>query len=202
MNKDTLAKIYDPLFTTKERGKGTGLGLTSVLYCIKNLHGKIEVQSNVGLGTTFRILLPLINKNVDSGEVQKNVNMSGKMIQVITQEKAVAEAIGIRFSSIGLTTQIHSDFMSAIEWLKINKESVGMIFLDYYMPLLKETDAMGDLQSIESQIPVMMISGKDNMSLHSVDFLSAEKNVINMPLNSDLFLDFVAPMMEKRHFKS
>ena len=202
MNKDTLAKIYDPLFTTKERGKGTGLGLTSVMYCIKNLHGKIEAQSTVGQGTTFRIYLPLVNKNINSDETQENISMSGKMIQIITQEKAVAEAIGKRFSLIGLTTQIHSDFVSAIEWLKINKESVTMIFLDYYMPLLKETDAMGDLQSIESQIPVVMISGKDNMSLRYVDSWSAENNSVSMPLNSDQFFDVVTTLMGKRQQKS
>ncbi|MBN1758496.1 MAG: response regulator [Chitinispirillaceae bacterium] len=60
MNPDTLYRIFDPLFTTKERGKGTGLGLTSVLYCINNLHGEIDVESTPGNGTTFTILLPTI----------------------------------------------------------------------------------------------------------------------------------------------
>lgn len=59
MDQETLAKIFDPLFTTKQRGEGTGLGLTSVLYCIKNLHGKINVQSTPGMGTTFQVMFPL-----------------------------------------------------------------------------------------------------------------------------------------------
>lgn len=59
MDDETIAKIFDPLFTTKERGKGTGLGLTSVLYCIKNLQGKISVNSKVGEGTIFHILFPV-----------------------------------------------------------------------------------------------------------------------------------------------
>lgn len=60
MDEETMSKIFDPLFTTKERGKGTGLGLTSVLYCIKNLQGKITVQSTLGKGTSFQIRFPLI----------------------------------------------------------------------------------------------------------------------------------------------
>lgn len=59
MDQQTLAKIFDPLFTTKEGGKGTGLGLTSVQYCIKNLHGKIDVQSIPGKGTSFQIRFPI-----------------------------------------------------------------------------------------------------------------------------------------------
>lgn len=63
MTDDIVSRIFDPLFTTKSRGKGTGLGLTSVLYCIKNMHGSITVQSTPGKGTEFRILLPLLHEN-------------------------------------------------------------------------------------------------------------------------------------------
>jgi PAS domain S-box-containing protein len=59
MSPETMSRIFDPLFTTKERGKGTGLGLTSVLCCIKNLHGEIDVQSRLGVGTVFRLKLPI-----------------------------------------------------------------------------------------------------------------------------------------------
>ena len=59
MDQQTLAKIFDPFFSTKDGVKGTGLGLTSVLYCIKNLHGKIDVQSTPGKGTSFQIRFPL-----------------------------------------------------------------------------------------------------------------------------------------------
>ena len=60
MSKETVSRIFDPLFTTKERGKGTGLGLTSVLYCVKNLHGRIDVESTLGQGTVFQILFPVL----------------------------------------------------------------------------------------------------------------------------------------------
>jgi len=59
MDRQTMARIFDPLFTTKDGAKGTGLGLTSVLYCVKNLHGKIDVQSTPGKGTSFQIRFPL-----------------------------------------------------------------------------------------------------------------------------------------------
>ena len=54
--------IFEPLFTTKEKGKGTGLGLTSVLYCIKTLHGEVDVDSAPGSGTVFTLRLPLLEQ--------------------------------------------------------------------------------------------------------------------------------------------
>ena len=60
MSAETMSRIFDPLFTTKEKGKGTGLGLTSVLYCINNLHGHIRVDSTPGAGTEYTIHLPVV----------------------------------------------------------------------------------------------------------------------------------------------
>jgi len=59
VNEETVKKLFDPLFTTKDSGHGRGLGLTSVLYCVQNLHGHIDVESTPGKGTTFKITLPL-----------------------------------------------------------------------------------------------------------------------------------------------
>ncbi|MCL2182425.1 MAG: response regulator [Chitinispirillia bacterium] len=68
IDESIVKKIFEPLFTTKAPGVGTGLGLSGVLYCVKRFHGHIDLESTIGKGTTFKIFLPLYNPNATQEE--------------------------------------------------------------------------------------------------------------------------------------
>lgn len=186
MTKEILSKIFDPLFTTKERGKGTGLGLTSVLYCIKNFHGKIDVQSIPGQGTTFIILLPILNHETATPEVKQTVQ---KKIEIISAEKSVSDDFSSKFSSYGITSQVHHDLKSATDFIISNKNSFSLILLDYYLPFSNETDSISALRKISPEIPIIIFSSKDNVALRKLDPAGLDENFQIVPLNSDRFYE-------------
>ncbi len=188
MTKEILSKIYDPLFTTKERGKGTGLGLTSVLYCIKNLHGKIDVQSIPGQGTTFIILIPIINQNTVIPETKKRLH---KKIQIISAENSISNDLSSKFSSYEIASQVHHDLKSAIDWIIPNKSSISLFLLDYNLPFSNETDSISALRKSSPEIPIIIFSSKDNVALRKLDPTGLDNTFQIVPLNSDRFYESI-----------
>lgn len=200
MSKEVMSKIFDPLFTTKERGKGTGLGLASVLYCIKNHHGKIDVQSIPGEGTTFTLTLPIIKDSSSIASENPMNSLSGKKLLLITQEKSATETLNEKLSSIGLFSIVHNDFIPAVNWYKSNKENVALVLMDYYLPLLNETDSISELQEVDSKIPIIIISGKDSMSLRKHDSNNPDPGLTNTALDSDQFLDSIVNILKSTQY--
>lgn len=188
MTKEVLSKIFDPLFTTKERGKGTGLGLASVLYCIKNLHGKIDVQSTPGQGTTFTILIPIVNQQSVTTETKCTVK---KSIGIISDEKSITNDLVERLSSYAISPQVHNELQAAIDWISSNKDSVSLILLDYYLPFSNETSTISAIRKCGVQVPIIVFSSKDKLALRKIDSAGLDRNFQIVSLYSDRFYESI-----------
>jgi two-component system, cell cycle sensor histidine kinase and response regulator CckA len=95
MDHHVLQHIFEPFFSTKEVGKGTGLGLATVYGIVKQHHGWIEVESEPGAGTTFRVFLPPAtepqNSTFDSGHINRNVNGGSESVLIVEDEPGLRE---------------------------------------------------------------------------------------------------------------
>lgn len=152
-------KIFDPFFTTKEQGEGTGLGLSAVYGTIKQHAGSISVASELNVGTTFDILLPLAHKKVTSGpNLQALLNGEGTILVVDDEENMRITASAI-LEDLGYTVIQAKNGEEAVSIYKENQQSIDLVLLDMMMPVMNGRDCFNTLQQLNPQVCVLLSSG-------------------------------------------
>lgn len=163
MNKETLDKIFDPFFTTKQAGKGTGLGLSVVYGIVKKHNGWINVYSELGHGTTVRIYFPARSISVEEQaeeEIQwEKLQGNGERILLIEDDPDVREFGKDILLSNGYTVDIAADAAQALKQFKKRKGKYDLIISDVVLPDVNGVALVAQLQSIKSDVPVIMSSG-------------------------------------------
>jgi signal transduction histidine kinase len=139
IKEENREKIFDPFFTTKEQGKGTGLGLSVSYGIIKEHGGEIMVESEVGVGTTFRIQLPVaaVGSEPPAGESTETVETaaqigSGLSVLVVDDEKGIIELASKMLCRMGYEVDTACDGRTALELLSQRRYDV--ILSDWKMP--------------------------------------------------------------------
>ncbi len=157
-----LGKIFDPYFSTKQ--KGSGLGLATAYSIIKNHSGHIQVESQIGVGTTFHIYLPATDKGVPAVEsiTVKPAMGQGKVL-IMDDEKMVREILGKILSRLGYEADSASDGSQAIEKFAKAKESgrpFAAVILDLTVPGgMGGKEAIKELLKIDTQVKAIVSSG-------------------------------------------
>jgi PAS domain S-box-containing protein len=136
MDKSTLARIFEPFFTTKEVGKGTGLGLATVYGIVKQHQGWVEVASEVGRGTTFKIFLPASTKAVHRSQpgVAKAVPGGKETILVVEDEAALRELVQEILEKKGYTVLSAATGKQALAIWRERKDDINLLLTDMMMP--------------------------------------------------------------------
>jgi len=160
MDPKTLERIFDPFFTTKELGRGTGLGLASVYGIIKGHDGYIDVESEKGQGTTFKIYLP-----ASSGKILETVKMPDLLVKgtgtilLVDDEEEVLK-VGDKFlKAMGYQVLTARDGKEAIQIYQKHKQSIDLVLLDIIMPYMKGGEVFDRLKEINPNVKVLLSSG-------------------------------------------
>lgn len=136
MDAATLAHIFEPFFTTKEIGRGTGLGLATVYGIVKQHQGWVEVESQVGEGTTFKVFLPGISKRVPFSESTKPTQAPGgdETILVVEDETALRDLVQEILEKKGYRVLPASNGSQALKVWQSHRDEIHLLLTDMMMP--------------------------------------------------------------------
>ena len=168
MSQEQLSQSWAPFYTTKPAGRGTGLGLSSVRSLVAAHGGFVEVDSHLGIGTTFTVNLPTLpdeqpasilpNDNALLGPVPGR----GERILVVDDEPSVREVIRETLGSRGYEILLASDGVDALAAINLNASSIALVITDVHMPHMTGDVLVNVLRRIAPDLPVLAISGHPN----------------------------------------
>jgi signal transduction histidine kinase/CheY-like chemotaxis protein len=155
-----LDRIFDPYYTTKGRGEGTGLGLSVVHGIVQSHHGEITVDSKVGWGTTFIIYLPLSNQETGSSITRvKTMPMGSERILFVDDEVSIADMSRQRLSLLGYKVTTVNSSRQALEHLSQAPDDYDIMITDMTMPRMSGDQLAIAAKKIKPDIPIILCTG-------------------------------------------
>jgi CheY-like chemotaxis protein len=160
MDDETLDRIFEPFYTTKDIDKGTGLGLSVVHGIVRSHHGDIVVYSEPGKGSTFHVYLPVQKTEVKTSEEKEQKIQGGdETILVVDDEEIVTDVLQKMLKQIGYQVSVRN---SSIEALKIFHQQVkkyDLIISDLTMPNMTGLELAKEVHQVRGDLPIVIMTG-------------------------------------------
>ncbi|MFZ4620735.1 MAG: PAS domain S-box protein [Bacteroidota bacterium] len=196
ISEETLTRIFDPFFTTKFTGRG--LGLAAVLGIIKGHKGGLRIESEVGKGTLFEIIFPLVAASQTNEVPEKkvvSVDGSGITILAIDDEAAVIELLEDVLCEINFTLISALDPLEGIEIYRRDHQKISLVVLDYSMPNMDGKATFEELLKINKDVKVLLCSGYSEEETLSVFGADRPTGYFQKPYKPDAFVQKVAEII-------
>jgi two-component system cell cycle sensor histidine kinase/response regulator CckA len=161
MDKETASHIFEPFFTTKESGKGTGLGLSVVYGIIEKHGGKILCDSELFVGTTFRIYFPAMRESSEdqySGE-KEPMRRRAETIFLVDDEPNFLAIISRTLNRSNYKVITASNGQDALESYKKHGQGISLVILDLMMPVMGGRECLQALRNMDPKVRVLVASG-------------------------------------------
>ena len=202
MDLKTKERIFEPFFTRKEVGSGSGLGLSVVHGIINNYGGAITVDSIVGKGTTFTIYLPKHGvSTISPDKLDRKLIRGDEHILFVDDEPEITFMGKKMLENLGYKVTIKSDSQSALEEFMDDPEQYDLLVTDQNMPQIKGTEMAFRMKKIQPGLKVIIITGyADNLSEEDM-VKSGISEVILKPMVLDDFSKVIRRVLNSRSIK-
>ena len=198
MDKDVLHNIFDPFFTTKEVGKGTGLGLATVYGIVKQNKGWINVYSEPGLGTTFKIYLPRVDLEVDVQPVveeQRPAQGSETVLLVEDDESILNLGVAI-LESFGYTILSAQSPEQALTFVRQHADPIHLLITDIVMPGMNGKVLRDKIVRLRPEIRVIFMSGYTDDVIAHHGILDPDIHFLQKPFSVNTLTGMVREVLD------
>jgi CheY-like chemotaxis protein len=185
MSSDILERIFEPYFTTKAPGDGTGLGLSVVHGIVNNLHGLINVSSQVNQGTTFEIYLPRISEPVEPEIKKINKLPRGRENILVDDEAVILEIMREMLQALGYQVYVAESGWKALESLQSNPQHIDLIVTDQVMPKMTGIQLIEAVHRLRPDLPIILCTGMQMKNKENSGINSKINKVLYKPIDYD-----------------
>jgi len=193
IEKQLLNRIFEPFFTTKPKGEGTGMGLAVVLGIIKRLKGAITVESEIGAGTVFHVILPLMEgAALTASQSESELPQGSGSILVVDDDADILQMAGDMLKSLGYEPVTINQPFGALKIFNLQPARFAAVIVDQSMPAMSGIQFTGEIRKIRPDIPVILCSG-----YQSVDEDAIRSAGINDLLPKPIIMDDLAVKLHR-----
>jgi len=199
MDEATKARIFEPFFTTKGEGKGTGLGLAVVHGIVRQSGGEIEVYSELGKGTAFRVYFPLEKEAWVAGKPTGIMKMpeGTETILLVEDEDAVRALSRHILQSCGYTVLEATNGLEAIRVAEDHKEPIHLVVSDVVMPLLGGRQLAEQLEAMRPGLKILFLSGYTDDAVIRHGILQADFAFLQKPFSPSALAQKVRNVLDQ-----
>jgi signal transduction histidine kinase len=199
MDEKTVARAFEPFFSTKRKGEGTGLGLATVYGIVRGCGGSITIYSEPGQGTAFKVHLPAIDQPAQNGSnagVDRKAPGGDERILVVEDEDAVRTLMIRLLSQAGYSVTAVSRGRDAVELLATDPQAFDLLVSDVVMPGMRGVEVVQQAQSIAPDLPVLMMSGYSTPMFDGEREIMSDVPLIKKPFSRAALLDEVRGILD------
>jgi CheY-like chemotaxis protein len=200
IDEETAKQIFEPFFTTKGLGEGTGLGL-SVVYGIVRQHGGfINVYSEPGKGTVFKVYFPAVAVaeavgTIDDGE--EPLKGGTETILIAEDEPSLREVASAMLTALGYQTVVASDGEEAVHIFREKYDEIDLVLLDVVMPRLGGKEAYEEMKKIKPSMNSLFVTGYSLSGIHTNFILEQGIDALQKPYSAELLGKKVREILDR-----